>query len=96
MAICSNARLNSVIKMAKCARIFPYFNIILGNESAKAKPSPDIYLLAMKQLNVNPKECAIVEDSPKGIVAAIGAGPGLLISVKGPEETPIKLKEYFN
>ena len=35
----------------------------------RGKPEPDIFLFAAKQLNVDPSEAAIIEDSPAGIRA---------------------------
>ena len=40
----------------------------------KGKPEPDIYLYAAKKLNVIPKQCMVLEDSPAGILAAYRAG----------------------
>lgn len=97
LVVCSNAILNSVEEMARCSNVYEFFETILGNEAVlKNKPAPDIYLLAMKILKVKPVQCAIVEDSPKGIVSAIGAGPGLLIKVKNPDDTVTQLKRYFD
>lgn len=96
LAICSNARLKSVEAMARCARIAPYFSLTLGNESVlRTKPYPDIYLLAAKQLDIPIAECAIVEDSPKGLVAAISAGPGRVVKVSSIEDTVRKIEELL-
>jgi len=93
LAICSNARLKSVIEMARCAEISGYFDLILGNESVlRNKPYPDIYLLAAKQIEVAITDCIIVEDSPKGLVAAISAGPGKIIKVMSPADAIQKLE----
>ena len=40
----------------------------------KGKPAPDIFLLAAKKLNADPKQCLVFEDSVAGIQAAIAAG----------------------
>lgn len=40
----------------------------------RGKPFPDPFLLAAKDLGVDPKRCAIFEDSPSGIKAAVAAG----------------------
>ena len=37
------------------------------------KPDPEIYLLVAKELNVQPKKCLVIEDSPSGIKAALNA-----------------------
>jgi beta-phosphoglucomutase len=61
--------------MLNKAMILDYFDIILSNEDVKeAKPSPQIYLLAMEKLGVTPDETIIVEDSPHGIEAATASG----------------------
>jgi len=39
-----------------------------------AKPSPEIYLLAARRLDVAPRECFVLEDSVPGIRAANAAG----------------------
>jgi pseudouridine-5'-monophosphatase len=38
------------------------------------KPAPDIYLLAARELGAPPGECAALEDSKNGVLAAIHAG----------------------
>lgn len=96
LAICSNARLASVLKMMEYAEIWEFFYLVLGNESVlRTKPYPDIYLLAAKQLEVPITECAIVEDSPKGLVAAISAGPGRIVKVSSIEDTVRKLETFL-
>lgn len=52
-----------------------YFEVIIGGDMIEnSKPSPDIYLLACKELSVNPKETYAIEDSPNGIRSAYSAG----------------------
>lgn len=43
-------------------------------EVAKGKPSPDIYLLAAKDLGVEPSRCLVFEDILQGIMAGKNAG----------------------
>ncbi len=38
------------------------------------KPDPSIYLFAADKLNIDPKKCIAIEDSPFGIAAAKAAG----------------------
>lgn len=40
----------------------------------KTKPEPDIYLLAVRRLGLEPKDCLAIEDSPYGVKAAKRAG----------------------
>lgn len=38
------------------------------------KPAPDVYLLVAKDMGVNPSNCLVFEDVPKGIMAGKNAG----------------------
>ncbi len=44
------------------------------NVPGRAKPYPDVYLLAAKELGVDPHACIAIEDSDHGITAALSAG----------------------
>jgi beta-phosphoglucomutase len=48
--------------------------IITGDEIPRAKPSPDSYLEAARQLGLQPEQCLVVENAPLGIEAARNAG----------------------
>jgi len=41
---------------------------------AHAKPAPDLFLLAARQMGADPKRCLVIEDSALGIQGAIRAG----------------------
>ncbi len=45
-----------------------------GDEVRRAKPAPDIYLLAARRLGTAPEACAALEDSPSGVRSARAAG----------------------
>ena len=52
-----------------------YFErVITGSRVPNGKPAPDIFLLAARELGLEPSECAVVEDSPNGVRAGIAAG----------------------
>ncbi len=40
----------------------------------RAKPSPDVYLHAAATMGMAPSRCAVVEDTPVGVTAAVAAG----------------------
>jgi beta-phosphoglucomutase len=48
--------------------------IVFGQEVSESKPSPQIYLLAARELGVTPNDCLVIEDSPLGVKAAKTAG----------------------
>lgn len=45
-----------------------------GNSTNKSKPDPDVFLIAAEGLGFSPEECLVVEDSEKGIEAAVKGG----------------------
>ena len=45
-----------------------------GVDESRAKPAPDLFLTAAAQLGVAPEHCLVLEDSPRGVTAAKGAG----------------------
>lgn len=51
--------------------LLSYFNVIVdGNNVTKAKPDPEVFLLAAKQLGVFAENCVVFEDAVAGIEAA--------------------------
>jgi HAD superfamily hydrolase (TIGR01509 family) len=48
--------------------------IVTGDDVAKAKPAPDIFLRAAERLDVAPARCLVLEDAPAGVAAAKAAG----------------------
>lgn len=54
--------------------LLPYFDAIVdGNHVTKAKPNPEVFLLAAQQLGVNANDCVVFEDAVAGIQAANAA-----------------------
>ena len=62
-----------------------------GDEVARAKPDPALYLLAAERLGVDPVECVAFEDSENGAKAALAAGLRVVIvpDLKHPPESII-------
>ncbi|MEE9407738.1 MAG: beta-phosphoglucomutase [Polaribacter sp.] len=51
-----------------------YFDAIVdGNNVTKAKPDPEVFLLAAKQLGVDANDCVVFEDAVAGVEAANAA-----------------------
>ncbi|MDN3620733.1 beta-phosphoglucomutase [Polaribacter undariae] len=51
-----------------------YFDAIVdGNNVTKAKPDPEVFLLAAKQLGINATDCVVFEDAVAGVEAANAA-----------------------
>ncbi|NJP03816.1 HAD-IA family hydrolase [Candidatus Gracilibacteria bacterium] len=54
----------------------PYFQAIVSSDDVegRGKPLPDIFLFAALQLEAEPQECLVLEDTDNGILAAKAAG----------------------
>jgi HAD superfamily hydrolase (TIGR01509 family) len=65
-----------------------FSHLTSGQEVAKGKPNPDIYLLALKKLGLPAEECIAFEDSELGAQAAIAAGLRVVVvpDLKQPSE----------
>ena len=59
------------------------FSVFAGDIVPAKKPAPDIYLLALRELGVDPQDALVVEDSANGLRAAAGAGLRTLVTVSG-------------
>ncbi len=81
MGVVSNGRRRSVMAALDAKNLAPRFKFILCIEDyAGRKPDPAPYLAAktkMQQIvgkSIDPQECLVVEDDPKGVAAGIAAG----------------------
>ena len=48
--------------------------VVSGDDVAKSKPDPEIFLLAARLLGIKPEDCAVIEDAVTGVVSAKSAG----------------------
>ncbi|MDP3177555.1 MAG: beta-phosphoglucomutase [Spirochaetaceae bacterium] len=48
--------------------------VIDGNATSKAKPDPEVFLLAAHSLGLDPSQCLVFEDAEAGVEAALAAG----------------------
>jgi len=51
------------------------FDVIVdGNDVSKAKPDPEVFLIAAEKLGIAPQNCIVIEDAIAGVEAANIAG----------------------
>lgn len=51
-----------------------FASVVCGDDVARKKPAPDVYLRVIERLGVAASECVAIEDSRNGMLAAQGAG----------------------
>lgn len=83
LAVCSTSN-EKAVEMVVSRMLGPTrrqaFQIFAGDVVAKKKPAPDIYLLAAKQMALQPDRCLVIEDSRNGLLAAKAAGMKCLVT----------------
>lgn len=69
-------------------KVSDFTAIVTGPEVSKSKPDPEIFLIAAQKINVDIKDCLVLEDSYNGIRAAIAskATPILVIDTFKPSD----------
>ncbi len=75
LALATNAEGANVDFVLDATGLRPFFRVIVnGQEVAKPKPDPEIYLHAAAALGAEPAGCVVFEDSYTGVEAALAAG----------------------
>jgi HAD superfamily hydrolase (TIGR01509 family) len=64
--------LDAVLRRMNIARFFPL--TVARQDYRQAKPQPDAFVTAAAKLNLPPDRCVVVEDTYKGVTAAVAAG----------------------
>jgi HAD superfamily hydrolase (TIGR01509 family) len=79
IAVCvaSQARLENTrlrLEATGLNRFFPESALFSAEQVQMGKPWPDLFLHAAHAMGVDPRRCAVVEDTPRGVSAAVRAG----------------------
>ncbi len=69
----SVVRMGRTLAAAGLSAQFPR-HAISADQVARGKPAPDVFLAAAASLGVDPRDCAVLEDSPHGVAGAVAAG----------------------
>ena len=70
----STRRERAVSKLERTALLPRFHQIVGGDEVARGKPAPDIYVEAARRLGASAASCLVLEDSEPGVRAALAAG----------------------
>ena len=75
LAIGTAAPIENIDFVLDTLDIRKYFSTVVGpDDVSKSKPDPEVFLKAAERIKVDPKDCLVFEDVPKGIEAARHAG----------------------
>lgn len=84
LAVCStsaHASVQAVLHHVMGETVADRFSgVFAGDIVAAKKPAPDIYLVAARELSLDPGDCLVVEDSRNGLLAARAAGMTCIIT----------------
>lgn len=96
VGVATNSIRQTTESMLDYAGLLPLLDVIVTNQDVtKAKPDPEIYLLAMERLEASPSRTLVVEDNPNGVAAARSAGCQVEV-VANPEDVHLeRLINYF-
>lgn len=86
-----SASKNARIILKRLKIIDRFTAIVDGNDVTKAKPDPEVFLIAAKKIKKEPNECIVFEDALAGIQAANSAG---MLSIGIGEEKILKEADY--
>lgn len=68
----SRAKIDMVLTKFGLSQYFD--SIVSGYEVMESKPSPDVFIQTALNLNIQPTDCIVIEDSTNGIIGAKTAG----------------------
>ncbi|MFE2443385.1 HAD family hydrolase [Stenotrophomonas sp. NPDC087984] len=70
----SHERIRVALRTTGLYGLFGEEHIFSSEDVGRGKPAPDLFLHAAERMGVAPERCAVVEDSPLGVQAAVAAG----------------------
>jgi HAD superfamily hydrolase (TIGR01509 family) len=89
LGVASNSIRSSVVMLMRASGLLGYLDLILSNEDVtRPKPAPEIYERAFQQLELQPWQVLIVEDSAHGLAAAYASGAHVL-RVRSPRDVTL-------
>ena len=75
LAVASSSPRPFIERVLRCLDVLDRFSVVMsGDEVARGKPEPDVFLTVARALGMAPAECVVIEDSRNGMIAARRAG----------------------
>ncbi|MDY2794709.1 MAG: HAD family phosphatase [Peptostreptococcus porci] len=75
IGLASSGRISDIYNNLEKHGLEHFFDAIASGEEVElGKPNPDVFLLAARKLNIEPKNCLVLEDSLNGVIGANRAG----------------------
>jgi HAD superfamily hydrolase (TIGR01509 family) len=90
MCVASSGRMARLGPALKMTGLYERFHPHIYNAEMveRAKPAPDLFLCAAKEMGVAPKDCLVIEDSRPGVTAACAAGMAVIGFTGGGHKRP--------
>lgn len=86
-AAVGSASKNTPLILEKTELADKFDAVSCGLDTTRSKPDPEVFLIAAEKLGIEPKDCAVVEDSDAGVEAA-KVGGMYAIAVGAAEPNP--------
>ncbi len=75
MPIALGSASKNALPILKKVKLLDFFDVVVdGNHVSKAKPDPEVFLIAAKKMGIAANECVVFEDAVAGLQAANRAG----------------------
>jgi HAD superfamily hydrolase (TIGR01509 family) len=74
-AVATSTERRKALPLLRTTELLERFGAVAtGDEVARGKPSPDLFVLAAQRLGIDPCACLVLEDAESGVIAAHQAG----------------------
>lgn len=83
LAVCSTSNeraVTGIIESLLGPERYSHIRVLAGDVVQDMKPDPAIYRLAARELEAEPEQCVVIEDSRIGLHAALGAGMPCIVT----------------
>jgi HAD superfamily hydrolase (TIGR01509 family) len=65
---------NVEVSLRGLERTNAFAAVVTGSDVTRGKPDPEVFLLAAQRMGVEASDCAVIEDAPAGVAAALAGG----------------------